>query len=85
MGLVIATAMSVRADSFDSIPFAPKTTHRLSQSFQQRQEIVGTVRSIRDHDEFILETDRGTVRVDADLRDSQALDLTPGERVTVTG
>ncbi|MDC0831441.1 hypothetical protein POG22_00235 [Geitlerinema sp. CS-897] len=68
---------------------------RVSTPFQQTvgdpltSPGVGTITGVAnawvDNDEFLLETDSGTVLVDADLQDSQILDLTPGERVTVTG
>ncbi|MGC9505128.1 hypothetical protein [Baaleninema sp.] len=47
--------------------------------------VSGSVNALVDNDEFLLETDTGTVLVDSDLPDSQILNLTPGERVTVTG
>ena len=47
--------------------------------------ISGQVIRMVDNDEFLLQTNNGLIRVDADLPDSQSLNLQPGERVNVVG
>ncbi|MBC6454157.1 MAG: hypothetical protein GDA43_13955 [Hormoscilla sp. SP5CHS1] len=47
--------------------------------------ISGEIIRLFDNDEFLLQTDNGPIRVDADLPDSQSLNLQPGERVNVVG
>ncbi|MGK7899901.1 MAG: hypothetical protein AB4352_00545 [Hormoscilla sp.] len=47
--------------------------------------ISGQVIRIVNNDEFLLQTNNGPILVDADLPDSQSLNLQPGERVNVVG
>ncbi|MBO1351955.1 MAG: hypothetical protein EBE86_033380 [Hormoscilla sp. GUM202] len=47
--------------------------------------ISGEVIRLFDNDEFLLQTNNGPIRVDADLPDSQSLNLQLGEQVNVVG
>ncbi|WP_428012532.1 hypothetical protein, partial [Baaleninema sp.] len=58
---IAASAMTASADSIESRQFPNEATNYLSQNYRSTREIVGTVRSIRDNDEFVLETENGTV------------------------
>ena len=69
----------------ESLTGTPTQTSDRLISPRRRTTISGEIIRMVDNDEFFLQTNNGRVRVDADLPDSQFLDLEPGETVEVAG
>jgi uncharacterized protein YdeI (BOF family) len=70
---------------FDALEITrPNGSQVLPQS-SRNDTISGRVIRTIDNDEFFLQTSDGRIRVDADLPDSQFLDLKRGQRVSVVG